>query len=261
MIIKVKYSHLVFGIIVTGRLLFGVVLFSPYAGIYDKGPVFAGFESDSSEGKTVAARLSGENGFTWRQSIPLSAFTMVDASSHAINYYSIENKVSGDPLIHSHYVPPNEAVKLGYRIPDSLMNFIDEIAWQWRVIVPPRGADERIQGKGDSGSAVYFVFKSGLRTRIIKYVFSTIVPKGTVIRRDPLYPFQRMFVVVAGTWNAKEKEEWKQVSVNIREECKRLYALKKAPSLRGIGLMTEGDGTKSEVIAEYRNFIIGGVKK
>ena len=211
--------------------------------------------------QTVEPRgATDRSGYEWEKSIPLTAFMKIDSLSGKGNYYSIETERPGVPFIHAHYVPPGEPTKLGYRLPDSFLGAA-RVTWQWRVHVPPRGADERKKGKNDSGAAIYIIFKRGFQTLIIKYVFSTTLPQGVVIRKDPFYPLQRMFVVVASAWNETEKSAWKQVAVDVKDDFCRLYASKTCPPLLGIGIMTDGDGTNSEVVADYRQFVLTGARK
>jgi len=193
-----------------------------------------------------------------RISIPLSAFVRIDSKEkpNKKSYYTIES-ATNDQYINAHYIPPCESMKLGFEVPDTLKR-MKNLSWQWRVRKPPLKADERIRGKNDSGAAVYLLFKQGIKVYVVKYVFSTVVPQGTIIRHDPLYPIQRLSMIVATTWNESECNSWKSVSVDIKNDFKRAFALKECPPLQGIGIMSDGDGTDSEIIADYKQFIFSG---
>jgi len=210
----------------------------------------------------AAAQATGSaKSHEWEVKIPVTAFVKIDTLSgkNSDNYYSIQKEAAGEPFIHAHYLPPGGPTRLGCRLSDTLTD-ATTITWQWRVHLPPQGADERVAKKNDSGAAIYLLFKNGFQTQIIKYVFSTQLPQGTVMRKDPLYPFQRMYVVVSDSWNEKEKDVWKKVTVNIKEDFMRLYGTKTCPPVLGIGIMSDGDETKSEVIADYGRFTLSGTK-
>ncbi len=187
-------------------------------------------------------------------------FTKIDKLSGDKNYYEIMMSDSGMEYIHSHYDPTKKVVRYGFQFPDTMRN-VEYVSWLWRVEIPPVGADERINGLNDSGCAVYLIFKDKIKTYCIKYVYSSVVPKGTTIRKDPvLYPMQQMYMVVADTWSANDKGLWKKVVVNVKSDFKKIYKVDKCPELKGIGILSDGDATKSVVIADYAEFKIAGEK-
>jgi hypothetical protein len=209
---------------------------------------------------TTAIRNSHESHQDpWTKEIPLDSFTKVDQLSGNSNYYSLISNLSELPFFRAHYLPNTKVARLGYKLPKSLP-CANKLSWQWRVLVPPSGSDERINGRNDSGAGIYLIFKTGGKTYVIKYVFSTIVPVGTIIRKDPLYPLQQMYIVVINTWNSMEKEHWETAAVDICSDFKRLFGSNTCPDLQGIGILTDGDGTHSEVLADYKNFLLSGVK-
>lgn len=192
--------------------------------------------------------------------LPVDQFTKIDKFSGDRNYYEIITSDSGLEYIHSHYVPSAKVVRYGYIFPDTLRN-VKRVSWSWRIITPPAGADERIKGLNDSGCAVYLIFKDKIKTYCIKYVYSSVVPQGTIIRKETaLYPMQQMYTVVADTWGANEKGLWKKVDVDICSDFKRIYKDTKCPELKGVGILSDGDGTKSEVVADYADFNVSGEK-
>jgi hypothetical protein len=208
--------------------------------------------------ETILKAPGNPNGYLL--DLPVSQFTKIDKLSGDRNYYTIMNSDSGLEYLHSHYVPPTKVVRYGYQLPDTIRN-IRRVSWLWRVVTPPEGADERINGLNDSGCAVYLIFKDKIKTYCIKYVYSSVVPQGTIIRKDPaLYPIQQMYMVVADTWAVNEKDQWKKVVVDICSDFKRIYKDTKCPELKGIGILSDGDGTKSEVVADYADFTISGEK-
>lgn len=208
--------------------------------------------------ETVLKAPGNASGYSF--TLPVHQFTKIDKLSGDRNYYEILTSDSGLEYIHSHYVPSTKVVRYGYKFPDTIRN-VTRISWLWRVVTPPEGADERTKGLNDSGCAVYLIFKDNVKTYCIKYVYSSVVPQGTIIRKDPaLYPIQQMYMVVADTWTANEKGHWKKVVVDVCSDFKRIYKVAKCPELKGIGILSDGDGTKSEVVADYADFKISGDK-
>jgi hypothetical protein len=226
------------------------------------------FAGDSLTGKQLSSIVSTtvkRNAYeshldSWTKDIQLDSFVKVDQLSGNSNYYSLISSISETPFFRAHYLPNLKVARLGYKLPKSLL-YANKLSWQWRVLTPPSGSDERIKGKNDSGAGIYLIFKTGAITYVIKYVFSTIVPVGTIIRKDPLYPLQQMYIVVINTWNSMEKEHWETVTVDICSDFKRLFGSSVCPDLQGIGILTDGDGTNSEVVADYKNFLLSGEKK
>ncbi|NLD91943.1 MAG: DUF3047 domain-containing protein [Fibrobacter sp.] len=208
--------------------------------------------------ETVLKAPGNPDGYTYN--LYAHQFTKIDKLSGDKNYYEIMISDSGMEYIHSHYDPKKKVVRYGYQLPDTMQN-VEYVSWLWRVETPPVGADERINGLNDSGCAVYLIFKDKIKTYCIKYVYSSVVPKGTIIRKDPaLYPIQQMYMVVADTWSAKDKGEWKKVVVNVKSDFKKIYKVDKCPELKGIGILSDGDATKSVVVADYAEFKITGKK-
>jgi len=192
----------------------------------------------------------------WEEEIVLDSMEIVKQFSGKGNYYTLETE-NDVRFFRAHYVPSQKVSRLGYMFSDSQMP-VEKISWKWRLIKPPLDADERVKGKNDSGAGIYMIFKDGMRTYIIKYVFSTVVPKGTVIRKDPMYPVQQMNIIVADTWDASKKNMWDTINVDICQEFRRVFGTRKCPQLRGFGILTDGDETNSEVVADYSGFTIKG---
>jgi hypothetical protein len=190
-----------------------------------------------------------------RIAIPVTSFVAIKELSGNNNYYSVKYDTPKNLRIHAYYVPPMKIVKLGYQLPDTCTNVI-KISWDWRIISAPRGSNERIKNKNDSGASIYLMFGDKVRTQIIKYVYSETLPAGTVIKRDPFPPMQRMFIIVKSSLTDTGPGTWKHVDVDVELDYKRLYASKDRPQLKGIGILSDGDETKSAVVADYRNFIL-----
>lgn len=203
-----------------------------------------------------AARKEKCSETIWEQEIVLDSMEIVKQFSGKGNYYTIETE-NDVKYFRAHYIPSGEVARMGYMFSDSQMP-VEKISWKWRVLKPPFDADERVKGKNDSGAGIYLIFRDRMTTYIIKYVFSTVVPKGTVIRKDPLYPVQQMNIIVADTWDESKKDMWETIDVDICQEFRRVFGTRKCPRFRGFGILTDGDQTNCEVVADYSGFTIQG---
>lgn len=190
----------------------------------------------------------------WSKNLLVSSFTKFDSLSGSDNYYSIIDS-SGFAFIRANYTPGNKLVKLGYQLPGDLCN-ATHLSWQWRIIAPPLNSNEEDKGRNDSGGAIYLIFKSHGQINIIKYLFSATLPEGKIIKRHPLYPIYKLFMVVTNSLTNVNKGRWITASVNFRSDYIKLYGGHNCPPLLGIGIMTDGDQTGSNVVADYGNFCI-----
>jgi hypothetical protein len=207
-------------------------------------------DSDTKEPKNISI----SNDDRWIAVKP-EMFSKIDKLSGAGNYYTILSDSLGGHLIHADYHPLHPVVKLGYAIPATISTD-GKIAWDWRIITPPHGSSEKINGKNDSGCSVYLIFNELLMTYIIKYVYSETLPVGTVVIKDLMNPMQKMYMIVAGSLKISSPGNWEHVETNYRGDFKLLFKKNVCPPLAGIGILSDGDQTSSEVVAEYRNFLI-----
>lgn len=195
---------------------------------------------------------------TWSEVIPIESFMIIDSLSGAENYYSFVDSF-GFPFIRAQYIPNDKIVRLGYQLSENLSG-ATSISWQWRIINPPANSNEEVIGRNDSGGAVYLLFKSGAQTQIIKYVFSSTLPKGKVIKRHPLAPLYMMYIVVINTVTEDKKNKWQKECADFHSDYKKLFGSSRCPPLLGIGILSDGDQTESKVIADYADFSISGGK-
>ncbi len=184
--------------------------------------------------------------------IPVTNFKKIKAISGNINYYSLQTE-DDKKFIRAYYKPPLKTVTLRTELPATTGTY-SKLSWKWRVLKFPVGADERIKGRRDSAGAVYCIFREGSYNYTIKYVYSSAVPVSTIIKEHSL--LGKMYVVVINSRINAEKGQWNKEEVNFKEDFKRLFKTKEVPPLQYIAIMTDGDGTKSEVITDYADFII-----
>lgn len=133
------------------------------------------------------------------------------------------------------------------------------LSWQWRVHKAPVGADETIEGRMDNAAAVYVYFETTLKKHVIKYVVSSTHPEGFNFRSKDSGFFSTMQVVVR-RGPSLPLGQWVAESVDPVEDFRRYFLNGGAgdvPSIYGIGILSDGDGTKSDVQADYGSFVLG----
>ena len=120
--------------------------------------------------------------------------------------------------------------------------------WRWRARTLPAGADERVPQKNDSACGVYVVF-GGWSGKSVKYVWSARVPAGAVIPKRK----GKSFSIVK---NSGRGRGWQAVSVNVVEDYRRLFGEEPGQDPIGIGLLTDGNATRSPAACDYDDFIL-----
>ncbi len=125
------------------------------------------------------------------------------------------------------------------------------LAWSWRPIVFPAGADERKSATNDSALAVYLLVPySRIRgPKAVKYIWSERVPIGT-----PLSSNGGLTQVVVLRTGTDKQGQWVDERVDARADYKRLFGESDTPKPAGIAVLTDSDDTKSSAEGEYANF-------
>jgi hypothetical protein len=189
------------------------------------------------------------------QRLPLSAFRLVSSVSGPVNYYSLVTKE--DPHhIRSDYQPGYDTAVVGYSFTTSQQR-ATHLSWRWRANVLPRGGNECASGKGDSAAVVYLSWKRGLRYYTLKYVWSAVGPRGAVCdrKRNPLLAQDTIIVESGGPLG-----EWRSVNLDLRSEFRKHFENgdpnAEVPDLFGVGLMSDGDQTKSRSSADFADFTL-----
>jgi Protein of unknown function (DUF3047) len=183
------------------------------------------------------------------------SFRVLEGHSGPVDYYRIVSE-GPEAFIRGLYHPPLETVTLAVELPDGLRQHANELRWRWRALVLPRGGNECVDGRGDSAASVYVTWKRGLRWYVLKYVWSSVVPRGTVCdRRRNLFLAQDTVVLESGEHGA-----WKQEQIDIAREFREHFEggdpRADVPEVAGIGLMSDGDQTRSVSAADYAAFTI-----
>jgi hypothetical protein len=121
----------------------------------------------------------------------------------------------------------------------------------------PSGGNECADGNGDSSAVVYVTWKRGLRWYSLKYVWSSIGPKGATCdrKRNP-FRAQDTIIVESGP----PLGEWRSVTLSPDVEFRNHFEggdhRASVPDLIGVGIMSDGDQTKSNSEADYADFVM-----
>ena len=220
---------------------------------------FGSSRADSAQpvpSSTPVRDTSATGNCRWK-TIPPEAFVPLSRSSGKVSYYTVRSDPDSVPFIHADYVPPAATVQLGFRFSET-ESPVWKIEWDWRIDRAPHGSSELLKEKNDSGASVYLVFRDALKTYVLKYLYSSTLPVGTVISNPSSNPLQKMFMIVAGSGKNGALGTWEHVMPDFQSDFKRLFATGKCPSVSGIGILSDGDQTGSHVVAGYRNFCVCG---
>lgn len=122
------------------------------------------------------------------------------------------------------------------------------LAWRWRPVEFPRGADERRGRKDDSALGVYAVFPHPVAARSLKYVWSESVPAGTEFSASMGLTHGRVLRTGSGG-------RWSEERVNVRDDFRRRFG-DEVPRPVGIGVLTDADATRGSASGDYADFRI-----
>jgi hypothetical protein len=123
----------------------------------------------------------------------------------------------------------------------------------------PAGGNECVRGKGDSAAVVYATWRRGLRYYTLKYVWTTLAKKGAVCdsKRNPFVAQDTIVLRSGGTLDV-----WLDEEIDLREDFRKHFEdgnpSASVPDFMGVGIMTDGDQTKSESSADFGTFLLSG---
>lgn len=125
------------------------------------------------------------------------------------------------------------------------------LAWSWRLLEFPAGADERARRTNDSALAVYLLVTSPsvLGPRAVKYVWSEHVPVG--VRLSSNLGQTQVRVLESG---ASRRGAWVEERVNVLLDFRASFAESATPTAAGIAVLTDADDTRSTAQGDYANF-------
>jgi hypothetical protein len=183
--------------------------------------------------------------------VQASAWRIVTSKSGPVNYYGVvDDPVS--PYVHASYRPGYETAVMGFEVPGDRTGSFHHLTWKWRADTLPRGGDECTHGAEDSAAVVYVTWKRGLRWYTLKYVWSAVGAKGNVCGRTR-NPFVAQDTIILETGGPVGT--WKEETIDLDAQF-RAHFDDDTPDLRGLGLMSDGDQTKSESAADYAGFVL-----
>jgi hypothetical protein len=184
-----------------------------------------------------------------------AAWRFVDSKSGPVNYYSVVGE--GDAsFVRSLYRPPLKTAVIGWQTPDADRSRARKLKWSWRARTLPTGGDECVSGKGDSAAVVYVTWKRTLRYYTLKYVWTTLSKQGAVCdtKRNP-FVAQDTVVLRSGP-----RDGWQMEEIDLRASFRKHFAdgdaSAEVPDFVGIGIMTDGDQTRSESSADFGRFML-----
>lgn len=188
--------------------------------------------------------------------LPVASFRVVERESGPTNYYKLY-KDSDPPFIRAEYRPPYKTAVMGVQVPDHSRESASGLRWRWRALKAPQGGNECQSGKGDSSAVVYISWRRTLRYYALKYVWSPVAPKGAVCdQKSNPFAVQHTVVLQSGG----PLNEWKSEHIDLKAEFRKHFengdASASVPDFIGVGIMSDGDQTKSESSADYADFVL-----
>ncbi|MGD0674702.1 MAG: DUF3047 domain-containing protein [Polyangiaceae bacterium] len=181
---------------------------------------------------------------------------IVRGESGPVDYYETVNDPAM-PFVRARYRPPLKTAVLGLEIRKEDRKAARAIHWQWRAVTLPTGGDECVQGKTDSAAVVYLTWKRGFRWYTLKYVWSSVGRAGDVCgRQRNLFVAQDTIVLES----AGPLGVWRSEDLDIRREFRNHFEDGNpngdVPDFVGVGIMSDGDQTKTESAADYADFVL-----
>ena len=207
--------------------------------------VFAGFGAALGGAAEAGARR-----------LPVADFRVVERESGPTNYYRLF-KDADPPFIRAEYHPPYETTVLGVQVPDADRASARALSWRWRAVTLPKGGNECEAGKGDSAAVVYVSWRRTLRWYALKYVWSAVGPKGAVCDKKS-NPFMAQDTVVLQS--GAPLNAWRSERIDLKAEFRRHFEngdpQASVPDFLGVGIMSDGDQTRSDSSADYADFVL-----
>jgi len=183
-------------------------------------------------------------------------FKVIESYSGPQSYYRIVEDPN-EPFLRATYRYPLETVTLGIEVPEQLRQASKKLRWKWRAQALPKGGDECRDGYGDSAAVIYVSWKRGLKWYSLKYVWSAVGKKGQVCdQKRNLFVVQDTIIRETGgptgVWVTEEIDP----SAEFRAHFENGNPNADVPDFVGVGVMSDGDQTKSVSAADYTGFAI-----
>jgi hypothetical protein len=186
--------------------------------------------------------------------IPVSSFKVLEQDSGPVNYYTVLTE-RGQSVLHASYKPPTATVVMATVVPEEVRQKVSRVSWRWRVHSLPKDSNDCGPGFSDSGAGVFLTFKSGMKYKILKYVWSTTGTVGSFCQSKRGWFLDRDTILlhVGGPLDT-----WQSESVDPRADFAKHFEtkLEDVPDFVGIAVMTDGDQSNSVVESDYADFFI-----
>ena len=165
----------------------------------------------------------------------------MDKAKHV---YSVEH---GEGKRYLHADAKNVSVQIGLEIAWDLEEF-PILDWQWRANRFPDRSNERTKEGNDSVLGIYVVFGKWPFPRTIKYIWSDTLPQGETLD-SPFSGRTKMIVLRSGR---SQERTWVVEERDVLSDYRRLFSdVERRSTMRGIGILTDSDGTQSHAIGDY----------
>lgn len=126
------------------------------------------------------------------------------------------------------------------------------LKWRWRVHKLPKDGNERT--KNDSAAGVYIFLQKGIKRRILKYCWSTTyTDKDWIESKSSTWLWKTKLKVLR---QGPPLGEWVEEIVDIRKDFQEAFGMEAPQGSEGIGILTDGDQTNSESVADYDDFVL-----
>jgi hypothetical protein len=181
---------------------------------------------------------------------------ILERESGPVDYYAVVADPEM-PYIRAHYKPPVEPAILAYMVADEDRPRARGLRWKWRVHNLPPGGDECVEERGDSAAGVFVVWKRGMRVYTLKYSWSTVGKKGAICnrKRTPFVAREKIHLESGGQLDVWQSEEL-DLKAEFRKHFEEGNPDADVPDFMGVGIMTDGDQTNTEIIADYADFVL-----
>jgi hypothetical protein len=118
------------------------------------------------------------------------------------------------------------------------------LEWRWRVVTLPAGGDSRKAATDDQAGQIYVVFPrmpTAVRSRIIGYVWDSIVPAGSIVPSAST----RMVTYVVVRSGSADLDKWITERRNVREDFKRIYGEEPGEAAEIVSVGIDSNDTRS----------------
>ncbi|MBS1985845.1 MAG: DUF3047 domain-containing protein [Bdellovibrionales bacterium] len=164
--------------------------------------------------------------------------------------YYVE-KEGTNSFLRGHFLPDTDGKPIHRTVRWNTDKF-PYLQWRWRVNRFPKGAKVQVDGKRDAAAQIYVVWKIGGRGYSLKYIWAESDPVGLSFGEGRWNPIGRLFSQVIRSGGATAT--WQTETRNVRQDFEKAFDKKPPAEAEGIGVLTDGDGTKTEPEGDYDDF-------